>query len=135
MKYTDRVLHHTLPERLRKHIDVSAPTGCWTWTGAFDRDYPRVGATKRVHRVIYVMLVGPIDDGMVVHHTCENKGCVNPEHLQQMTRRDHGAEHYPGNAAFRKHPGGHNRVSQAERRRRSHEWNVAVADPSYDEMW
>jgi hypothetical protein len=24
-----------------------------------------------------------------LHHICENKGCINPDHLQPLTRRDH----------------------------------------------
>lgn len=70
---------------------------CWEWQGkpnhngycaaTFD-DYVQL-----VHRVSYREFIGPIPDGYVVHHRCENKVCCNPCHLEPMTISEHRRLH------------------------------------------
>lgn len=48
---------------------------------------------------------GPVPDGLVLHHRCETRACVNTAHLQPMTRGDHARHHHPepwGNAVLNK---------------------------------
>lgn len=45
------------------------------------------------YRVIYEDIHGPIPDGLVAHHRCENPQCVNPEHIELITQGEHIAEH------------------------------------------
>lgn len=71
--------------------------GCWLWTGALYRKgyakilrkvvpgYPDHGRAWRGHRYIYIKLVGPIPDGMVLDHLCRVRRCVNPDHLRVCT--------------------------------------------------
>ena len=66
---------------------------CWLWTGATQtRGYGSVGVgngrTALAHRVAYQQTVGPIPDGMTIDHVCENKVCVNPDHLEVVTRAE-----------------------------------------------
>jgi len=68
------------------------------WTGATKKGgygyIRRPGTTQDlyVHRVVYEMFVGAID-GLELHHTCVNKGCVNPDHLEELTRLEHVEAH------------------------------------------
>lgn len=63
--------------------------GCWEWEGANDaRGYGKCkvfGRNMFAHRAIYEYAVGPICGGLVVHHLCYNRKCVNPFHLALCT--------------------------------------------------
>lgn len=74
---------------------VDPETGCWIWQGKLSHGYGRVGAGGRgngyvfAHRWAYAKAYGPVPDGHEVHHTCENTACVNPAHLEALTRLEH----------------------------------------------
>lgn len=62
---------------------------CWQWTAATQsRGYGCFGLEGRVvlaHRVAYELFIGPIPEGLTIDHTCRNKLCVRPDHLQAIT--------------------------------------------------
>jgi hypothetical protein len=66
--------------------------GCWRWTGHLGRlGYGRfrVGTrTRPPHQVAYEMGVGPIPPGLELDHLCRNRSCVNPAHLEPVTRQE-----------------------------------------------
>jgi hypothetical protein len=70
---------------------VEKTDGCWLWRayiGPWGYGITsRMGRSSRVaHRVSYELLVGPIPDGMTLDHLCRNRACVNPAHLEPVTR-------------------------------------------------
>jgi hypothetical protein len=74
------------------------PTGfCWLWQGSVTtRGYGQCGYKKRVlkaHRLIYEILVGPIPKGLELDHLCRIKRCVNPDHLEPVTKRENLRRH------------------------------------------
>lgn len=80
-----------LPSNFWAKVQVSAD-GCWLWTGALNsRGYPCFGIRGRsqlAHRVAYWTLVAPIPAGMELDHLCRVPRCVNPAHLEPVTRAE-----------------------------------------------
>ena len=79
-----------LPSHVWSHIAID-PTGCWLWTAYRDRQgYGRMRWKGRTglfaHRIFYSALVGRLEDGLVLDHLCRTPACVNPAHLEQVTR-------------------------------------------------
>lgn len=72
-----------------------AASGCWEWTGPRRAGYgllARNNRTTGAHRVAYEAYHGPIPNGMVVRHTCDNPSCINPDHLLVGTQADNAAD-------------------------------------------
>lgn len=73
-------------ERLRYVGWTINDSGCWEWNGSrFHSGYGQVYFEKKnwkTHRLAYTVWVGPIPEGHVVRHKCDNPPCINPEHLE-----------------------------------------------------
>jgi hypothetical protein len=97
------------PEERVAHFweKVDRAGACWIWTGSLSvRGYgqvrqPGTRILARAHVVAYALAKGPVPKGAVLHHTCGEKRCVNPDHLEPITQRQHTREH-PENVATRK---------------------------------
>lgn len=74
----------TFWSRVHKNAD-----GCWEWTGAInDRGYGVVwweGRSVGAHRAAWELAHGKIPRGLELDHTCRNRSCVRPEHLEPVT--------------------------------------------------
>ena len=65
---------------------------CWEWQAhklPFGYGSFRMrGRIWKAHRAAFILTIGPIPDGLVVRHTCDNPPCCNPAHLLLGTHQD-----------------------------------------------
>ena len=87
--------HQSKSREQRFWAKVKKTESCWLWTGAKNnRGYGHVGWVQAdgvmrwlyVHRLSYEWARGPIADGHELDHLCQVPACVNPDHLEQVTR-------------------------------------------------
>jgi len=78
-------------EHFLSHINI-LDNGCWEWTASKDSNgygwFYANGKTGRAHRFSYEVLVGTIPIGLEIDHLCRNTSCVNPDHLEAVTRQE-----------------------------------------------
>ena len=83
----------------RVHLNAALaklPTdACVIWTGHIQNiGYGRgvsLGdgrGSLLAHRAVYEVTVGPVPDGLQLDHLCRNRACVNPAHLEPVTREE-----------------------------------------------
>lgn len=78
---------------------------CWSWQGSpstiyKDRGYFSYDGKRWLsYRLMYTLVNGPIPDGMVVRHKCDNSMCCNPEHLELGDQSDNENDKYNSDRA------------------------------------
>jgi len=74
-------------ESFMAKIEEDPIRGCWNWiAGQVGRSGYGAFRKSRAHRVAYEMFRGPIPTGLEIDHLCRNRKCVNPWHLEAVTR-------------------------------------------------
>ena len=82
-------------ERFEKKWCPEPNSGCWIWLGMGHSEngyglfrFGGRGKCYLAHRISYEFYVGKIPDGLELDHKCENKLCVNPDHLEPVTHKE-----------------------------------------------
>lgn len=87
---TGTIITRSKDPMIRFWSRVTITPGCWVWTGAKASGYGRAfigGKLRPAHRVTFEMYVSPIPEGLDLDHLCRNRACVNPDHLEPVTRQ------------------------------------------------
>ena len=78
-------------KRFWPKVDVRSPDECWEWQGNISAGYGRLkinGENVGAHRISWEIHNGSIPHGMYILHKCDNRRCVNPNHLYLGTQSD-----------------------------------------------
>lgn len=108
-----QAMHYTKPPgrrpviwELRFFAKVDRTSDCWLWTGACDFGgygvfTPNIAGYGMVkaHRWLYECMVGPVPQGKELDHLCRVRKCVNPWHLEPVTKKENSRRSIP----FRPH--------------------------------
>ena len=72
-----------LPDRFWDKVITEPNSGCWIWLAATDKKgygfFWYQGAKRWAHRLVKTFT-------QTAHHKCFNSGCVNPDHLIDVSR-------------------------------------------------
>jgi len=95
-----------LLERFWSKVDrKDDPDACWEWKAYLNTDgygYFRIGnMILYAHRVVIVLDGRRLPNKKLIHHTCGNRACVNPKHLQVT---DHLVNNARENMKFEERP-------------------------------
>lgn len=81
--------HLSIVDRFWQKVDKTDT--CWLWSASLmTTGYGQFVVYKNhhigAHRFAYELMVGPIPDGLQIDHLCRVRTCVNPAHLEPVTR-------------------------------------------------
>lgn len=97
-------------ERFKSKREEKGIDECWEWAGAIYNNGYGMVALKRgkrktfsAHRIAWIVANGKdIPAGLMICHKCDNRPCVNPNHLYAGTGRDNNTDTVRRNRGNRK---------------------------------
>lgn len=92
-------LSGSLEKRFRRKCSTRTAAGCIEWRGWCNNSgYGMIKSSSKpyvhllAHRVAYELHHGRIENGLDVMHSCDNKRCVNVEHLSVGSHQENMAD-------------------------------------------
>ncbi len=83
-------------DRFWSKVKIEGSDDCWPWLAATASRTPNYtvgkfflnGKNRSVPRIAYELSKGPIPQGHIVRHRCDNPLCCNPSHLETGTHQE-----------------------------------------------
>jgi len=79
--------------RYMKYVEIS--DGCWIWKGGIGGSYGKFYFSPnhkpkqvQAHVFSYLFFIGDYDRSLDLDHLCRDRRCVNPYHLEPVTRKE-----------------------------------------------
>jgi hypothetical protein len=103
---TDFMAYNKLSTEQKLLTKAQWINGCLVWVGdRWPRGYGRIRHAGRksyaAHRLMYELKHGPIAEGQVIRHKCDNPPCINPDHLELGSVKDNVADMFARGRANR----------------------------------
>lgn len=113
-KYPRKCVRDRFNEKVKK-----MDSGCHEWQSTIHHDgygrfWYRTGQIF-AHRMSYLLNHGEIPNGLLVLHRCDNRKCVNPEHLYIGTAKKNTQDMFERNRAVGNTKYGEDQISEAKR--------------------
>jgi hypothetical protein len=98
---------------------------CWEWTGSISTNgYGQITYNRKAwkaHRLSYAAFSGTVPEGKEIDHLCRNRRCVNPQHLEAVSKKTNilrGISFSAENARKETCPAGHPLITFQKQARR-----------------
>ena len=82
----------SLIDRFLVWFDEGSPEECWEWHGYKNKGYASIYGEGQQHQAAHLSIQyyrgKPIPEGYLVRFKCCNRGCVNPFHLELVTKQE-----------------------------------------------
>lgn len=98
-------------------LDYAVINDCWVVVGKYcDKDgYPALRVNKkfwRASRLAYTIFKGSIPKNKIVRHSCDNRECINPEHLILGSHKDNVIDRVKKNRCARCESNGRSKLKK-----------------------